>query len=136
MKLLFFVFLEGTICAKKDLFQEKHSDALPFANLEVLKLLVSFKSKGYVRETFNWQWYYWYLTDEGIAYLRQYLGLPDDIVPATLKQTAQPKASRPLDGERRGKDEDGGREGGRGYGRGGRGGDRGGDRGEYRKAAP
>jgi small subunit ribosomal protein S10e len=53
-----------------------------------MKLLQSFASKGFVRETFNWQWYYWYLTEEGITYLRQYLGIPEDIVPATLKQTA------------------------------------------------
>jgi small subunit ribosomal protein S10e len=75
------------------MYQEKHSDALPIPNLEVMKLLQSFKSRGLVRETFNWQWYYYYLTDEGIAYLRQYLGLPEDIIPATLKVTAS--AARP-----------------------------------------
>lgn len=129
---------EGTICAKKDYYAEKHSEELPFSNLEVLKLLVSFKSKGYVTETFNWQWYYWYLTEDGIKYLRQYLGLPDTIKPATLKEAAQPSrptSSRPFDGERRGKGEAGGdfkpRFEGGGYGRGG---SRGGDRGEYRKA--
>ena len=30
----------------------------------------SLRSRGFVRETFNWQWLYYYLTDEGIEYLR------------------------------------------------------------------
>ena len=79
---------EGTLVAKKDITLEKHSDAIPISNLEVLCLLRSFKSKGYVKETFNWRYYYYYLTNEGIEYLRQYLGLPADIVPATLKKAA------------------------------------------------
>lgn len=86
--------------AKKDVYAEKHSDAIPIANLEVLGLLRSFKSKGYVKETFNWQYYYYTLTNEGIEYLRQYLALPADIVPATMKKlaTAAP-AGRPSRGD-------------------------------------
>ena len=64
---------------------EKHSDEINIPNIEVLGLLKSFRSKGYVKETFSWQYYYYYLTEEGINYLRQYLSLPDDIVPATHK---------------------------------------------------
>ena len=96
-------------------------------NLEVINLLKSLKSSGYVKETFNWcvrrvptpqpagsqsirsidlfidlltsnltghrlpphhpqsnrQYYYYYLTPEGIAYLREYLNLPADVVPQT-----------------------------------------------------
>lgn len=51
----------------------------------------SFTSKGYTRETFNWQYHYYYLTNSGIEYLRQYLALPADIVPATLKASAAPR---------------------------------------------
>ena len=81
--------VEGTLVAKKDFALEKHSDAVPIPNIEVLNLMKSFKSKGFVRETFNWQYYYFYLTPEGIDYLREYLALPADIVPATLKEKAQ-----------------------------------------------
>ena len=88
-----FLFKEGTLVAKKDPYQATHSAELPIPNLEVMKLLQSFKSKGYVSETFNWQYYYYYLTAEGVAYLREYLALPADIVPATHKQPAQ--QSRP-----------------------------------------
>jgi small subunit ribosomal protein S10e len=88
-----YLFKEGTLVAKKDYYKEKHSAELDFANLEVIGLLRSFKSKGYVTETFNWCHYYWYLTDEGIKYLRTYLALPEDCVPATLKKPEQ--ESRP-----------------------------------------
>ena len=50
----------------------------------------SFKSKEYVRETFAWRHYYWYLTNEGATYLREYLNLPSDVVPATLKKSVRP----------------------------------------------
>jgi len=52
------------------------------------------KSRGFVTELFSWQWYYWYLTNEGIEYLREYLHLPQEIVPNTLKKTTRP-TSRP-----------------------------------------
>ena len=97
----------------------------------------SFTSKELVKEQFSWRYYYWYLTNEGIDYLREYLHLPAEIVPDTLKKQ-QPQRARA--GERPG-DRDGGRDfddrgdrgdrGGRGFGRGrgggfGRGGGRGG----------
>merc|ERR1711918_166116 len=109
-----YLFKEGVMVAKKDCNKAKHDDSdLPVRNIYVVKLLTSLKSRGYVTERFSWQWYYWYLTEEGIEYLREYLHLPQEIVPATLKkQTARP--SRP-DGPPRGD-----REGyGRGYGKGG-----------------
>ena len=31
-----------------------------------------------------------FLTDEGIEYLREYLNLPSEIVPATLKKSTRP----------------------------------------------
>jgi small subunit ribosomal protein S10e len=82
------LFKEGTLVAKKDYFKASHSEELDIPNLEVIGLLRSFRSKGYVNETFNWQYYYWYLTNEGIEYLRTYLALPADLIPATLKQPA------------------------------------------------
>lgn len=82
-----YLFQEGVLVAKKDTYAPQHSEEINIPNLEVLAILKSFKSKGYVKETFNWQYYYCYLTNEGIDYLRQYLALPEDIVPATLKKT-------------------------------------------------
>lgn len=87
-----YLFKEGTLVAKKDVYLEKHSEDIPIPNIEVLALLKSFKSKNFVKETFNWQYYYYYLTNEGIEYLRQYLALPADIIPATHKQNANKPA--------------------------------------------
>lgn len=36
-----------------------------------------------------------YLTNEGIEYLRQYLHLPPEIVPSTLKRTLRSETARP-----------------------------------------
>ena len=61
---------------------------------QVIKALTSLKSRGYVKEQFAWRHYYWSLTNEGIQYLRDYLHLPPEIVPATLKRQA-PRETRP-----------------------------------------
>ena len=74
----------------------KHPE-IDVPNLQVIKLMQSFKSKEYVRETFAWMHYYWYLTNDGIEFLRTYLNLPSEIVPATLKKQAKP-AGRPFGG--------------------------------------
>jgi len=101
-----YLFKEGVICAKKDYRIPKHPEVAEASNLEVIKLCTSLKSRGLVHEIFSWQWYYWSLTDEGIAYLREYLHLPADEVPNTLKKSTKDPLRRPggddrRDGERR-----------------------------------
>merc|ERR1712100_349697 len=78
-----YLFDEGVLVAKKD-----------------------FNSKGFVNETFSWQWHYFYLNNEGIEYLREYLHLPEEVVPRTLKPKKGPQrvtTGRPQDryGDRR-----------------------------------
>ena len=73
---------------KKDAKAATHPHIEGPTNLEVLNLMKSLKSKGYIRVTFSWQYNYCYLTDEGIEYLRNYLALPPEIVPATHKKSA------------------------------------------------
>jgi len=75
---------------KKDTKKEQH-EAIPVPNLHVMKLLLSLKSRSFVKETFNWQYSYYTLTDEGIAYLRDYMSIPEDTVPDTLKVKAPPR---------------------------------------------
>ncbi|CAL8114815.1 unnamed protein product [Prunus armeniaca] len=89
-----YLFQEGVCFAKKDYNLAKHPE-IDVPNLQVIKLMQSFKSKEYVRETFAWMHYYWYLTNDGIEFLRNYLNLPSEIVPATLKKQAKPPG-RPL----------------------------------------
>ena len=50
-----YLFKEGVLVAKKDNFKPKH-DEIDVPNLEVLNLMKSLKSRGFVRETFNWQY--------------------------------------------------------------------------------
>ncbi|KAG5061521.1 hypothetical protein JHK87_002550 [Glycine soja] len=139
-----FLFWDKGVCfAKKDFNLAKHPE-IDVPNLQVIKLMQSFKSREYVRETFAWMHYYWFLTNDGIEFLRTYLNLPSEIVPATLKKQAKP-AGRPFggppgdrprgpprfDGERRfGGDRDGYRGGPRGPG--GDFGDKGGAPADYR----
>ncbi|KAG8497051.1 hypothetical protein CXB51_008293 [Gossypium anomalum] len=86
-----YLFQEGVCYAKKDYNLAKHPE-IDVPNLQVIKLMQSFKSKEYVRETFAWMHYYWYLTNDGIEFLRTYLNLPSEIVPATLKKSARPRS--------------------------------------------
>ncbi|XP_010545457.1 PREDICTED: 40S ribosomal protein S10-2-like [Tarenaya hassleriana] len=90
-----YLFKEGVLFAKKDYNLQQHPLVEGVPNLQVIKLMQSFKSKEYVRETFAWMHYYWYLTNEGITFLRTYLNLPSEIVPATLKKQQKP-AGRPM----------------------------------------
>ncbi|CDP21919.1 unnamed protein product [Coffea canephora] len=91
-----YLFQEGVCYAKKDFNLVKHPE-INVPNLQVIKLMQSFKSKENVRETFAWMHYYWYLTNDGIEFLRIYLNLPSEIVPATLKKSARP-LGRPMSG--------------------------------------
>jgi small subunit ribosomal protein S10e len=94
--------LEGVLVAKKDFNAPRHQD-IPVPNLEVIKAMQSLTSRGYVKTRFSWQYYYYTLTNEGIDYLRSYLHLPAEIVPATFKKAARPIGIRPgrPEGERR-----------------------------------
>ncbi|XP_022920574.1 small ribosomal subunit protein eS10-like [Onthophagus taurus] len=90
-----YLFKEGVMVAKKDYHAPKHPELETIPNLEVIKALQSLKSRGYVKEQFAWRHFYWYLTNEGIEYLRTYLHLPPEIVPATLKRQLRTETARP-----------------------------------------
>jgi small subunit ribosomal protein S10e len=83
------LFKEGVLVAKKDFNAPKHDD-LDVPNLEVIKAMQSLTSKGLVKTQFSWQFYYYVLTPEGVEYLREWLHLPNEIVPATHKRAARP----------------------------------------------
>uniref|UniRef100_A0A4W3KB89 Ribosomal protein S10 n=1 Tax=Callorhinchus milii TaxID=7868 RepID=A0A4W3KB89_CALMI len=91
------LFKEGVMVAKKDVHMPKHPELADknVPNLHVMKAMQSLKSRGYVKEQFAWRHFYWYLTNEGIQYLRDYLHLPPEIVPATLRRQTRPETARP-----------------------------------------
>lgn len=149
-----YLFQEGVLYAEKDFNLPAHPEIKDVPNLQVIKLMQSFKSKELVTERFAWRHYYWFLTDAGIEHLREYLNLPADVVPATLKKSTRPleRDSRPprrfddrpprrfgdgppgqggyREGYRSGPPREGGFGGGGGFGRGG-GADKGGAPGGY-----
>ncbi|NWX39769.1 PLEC protein, partial [Steatornis caripensis] len=87
------LFREGVLVAEKDPRPRRAHPQLPgVPNVEVLRAMASLRSRGLVRETFAWRHFYWYLTDDGIAYLRRYLRLPPEIVPLSLQPTRRPAA--------------------------------------------
>ncbi|CAG2166587.1 unnamed protein product [Oppiella nova] len=90
-----YLFKEGVMVAEKDFHAPKHPALEKIPNLHVIKALQSLKSRGYVKEQFAWRHYYWYLTNEGIQYLRDFLHLPPEIVPPTLKRQVKTESSRP-----------------------------------------
>merc|ERR1719217_1075714 len=130
------LFNAGVLVAQKNFMIDKtlkdeDGNDVTTRNLFVIKLMTSLKSRGYVKEQFNWQWYYWFITDEGIEYLRKYLNIPAEVLPKTYKQPKVP--DRPVGGGYGGRGDDrvrdayrgggGGYGGGRGRFGGGRGGD-------------
>ncbi|KAJ9655289.1 hypothetical protein H2198_005818 [Neophaeococcomyces mojaviensis] len=118
-----YLFREGVLVAKKDYNLTKHGD-IDVKNLFVVKACQSLTSRGYLKTQFSWQYYYYTLTPEGLDYLREWLHLPAEIVPAThIKQQrshAPPRGMmggddrpRGRGGPRRDGDREGGRDGGR-----------------------
>jgi len=78
------LFREGAVACPKNVTATHRQINVP--NIYVMKLMLSLKSRNYVTETFNWQWFYYTLTDAGVEYLRNYLHLPAETVPNTHKK--------------------------------------------------
>mmetsp|Transcript_6341 Transcript_6341/g.10515 ORF Transcript_6341/g.10515 Transcript_6341/m.10515 type:complete len:132 (-) Transcript_6341:153-548(-) len=95
-----YLFKEGVLVVKKDTRSPTHPHIEGPTNLEVLCLMKSLESRGFIRITFSWQVNYCYLTAEGIEYLREYLGLPEEIVPATHKKSVARPEGRDREEER------------------------------------
>ena len=129
VKLYTYFLKEGVFACKKD--NTSNNPTLNIPNLHCFLVMRSLVSRKMATEIFSWQWHYYFLTKQGVDYLREYLGLPANIVPNTYKldeQEEQKEEKR--GGERRER----GERRGRGRQRGGRGGRRGGRRGGEEEA--
>ncbi|EPR59254.1 ribosomal protein RPS10 [Toxoplasma gondii TgCatPRC2] len=86
-----YLFKEGVIVVQKNGKIERHPE-VPVPNLHVMMTLRSLQTKKFVEEKFNWQHNYYFLTNEGIEFLRTYLHLPPTVFPSTLtkKSTGRP----------------------------------------------
>lgn len=89
-----YLFKEGVVVVPKNQFLAKHPQ-IDIPNVQAMKMCTSLTSRGFVTERFNWGFLYYSLTDEGIEYLRQYMHIPEDVVPDTMKKQvkAQPPPS-------------------------------------------
>ncbi|EQL29432.1 small subunit ribosomal protein S10e [Blastomyces dermatitidis ATCC 26199] len=111
-----YIFREGVLVAKKDFNLPKHGD-IDTKNLYVIKACQSLTSRGYLKTRFSWQYYYYTLTPEGLDYLREWLHLPAEIVPAThIKQQRSHAPPRGMMGGEERERRPGGRGGPRGDG--------------------
>ena len=132
VKLYTFFLKEGVFACRKD--NTTNNENLQIPNLHCFLIMRSLVSRGMATEIFSWRWHYYFLTKKGVDYLREYLGLPANIVPNTykLEEEEQPKEEGGEEGEEkkeRRERREGGERKGRGRARGGRGGRRGGRRG-------
>ena len=135
IKIYSYFLQEGVFACKKD--NTSKNETLDIPNLHCFLVMRSLISRKFATEIFSWQWHYYFLTEEGIKYLREYLGLPSTVIPNTYKFNTEANEEEQKEGG-----EDEGEEGGekrerkgerRGRGRGGRGGrGRGGRRGGRR----
>jgi small subunit ribosomal protein S10e len=75
---------EGVVWAPKDLSLPEHPNIKGVSNLHVIKAMQSFESRDLVTGRYAWRQHYWFLTDKGIEYLREYLNIPSNVAPATL----------------------------------------------------
>ena len=84
---------EGVIVIKKDAYLPRHQHVTSVPNIVVMMVVKSLKSRRYVNSIFNWQWSYYMLNDAGVKYICEFLGLPEDVVPATYKKVKMARAT-------------------------------------------
>jgi len=86
-----YILREGVVVVKKDAYLPHHGQISTVANLHIMMIVKSLKSKGYLNEVYTWGWNYYFLTNAGVKYLIQELGLPADskIVPNTHTKKRQ-----------------------------------------------
>merc|ERR1711870_182248 len=94
------VFKEGVIVVKKDPRATRHNELEDIPNLHVMMVMKSICSRNYVTEKFNWMWHYYFLTNEGIEYLRDVLHLPIFLLVKARAAAKEVDGARTKDTER------------------------------------
>ncbi|XP_034097649.1 40S ribosomal protein S10b-like [Drosophila albomicans] len=89
---IYTVLFRSAVMFAERALQKRHPDKSlnHLTNLQVIKILKSLKSRGYVSEQIAWRHYYWCLNNDGIEYLRGYLHMPSEVVPSTLQRRKEP----------------------------------------------
>ena len=99
-----YLLREGVCVVKKDAYLPAHQQMSTVPNLHVMMIVKSLKSRSYLNEVYNWGWSYYFLTNAGVKFLIEELGLPADskIVPAThtkKRTTITPVETAKAEGE-------------------------------------
>jgi small subunit ribosomal protein S10e len=79
-----YLLQEGVVVIHKD-FTNKLHKGTNVPNISVRMLLRSLKDRGFVELVFSWQYYYYFINNEGKKYLSEFLGLTEEVVPLTWK---------------------------------------------------
>lgn len=66
-----YLLSEGVMTAIEDVSPKCVHPAIKVRNLYVMNVMKSLVSRGYVKKRFAWRTFYWFLTNEGIDYLRE-----------------------------------------------------------------
>lgn len=93
------LFENGALYAMKDVKithkQVKRIDGSDMPNLFVVHTLRRYVSKNLVRETFNWNTHYYFMTEQGLSAIREELGLPETAEPKTFQNNLTPVKAAP-----------------------------------------
>ncbi len=79
-----YLLQEGVVVIHKDFTVQPHKGT-NVPNIHVRTLLRSLKDRGFVELVFNWQYFYYFINNEGKKYLSEFLGLTEEVVPLTWK---------------------------------------------------
>lgn len=79
-----YLLQEGVVVLHKDFTSQNHK-GINIPNIHVRSLLRSLKDRGFVELVFNWQYYYYFINNEGKKYLSEFLNLTEEVVPLTWK---------------------------------------------------
>ena len=79
-----YLLQEGVIVIHKDFTTQAHKGT-NVPNIHARLLLRSLKDRGLVELVFSWQYYYYFINEQGKKYLSDYLNLTEEVVPLTWK---------------------------------------------------
>ncbi len=75
---------EGVLVLHKDFSNDAHKGT-NVPTIVLRKIMRSLKDRGLVDLIFSWQFFYYFLNEEGKKHIIEYLGISDDLISLTWK---------------------------------------------------
>ena len=79
-----YILQEGVLVVHKDFTAQPHKGT-NIPNIHLRKIMRSLKDRGFVELVFSWQYFYYFINNEGKKFLSDYLNLTEEVVPLTWK---------------------------------------------------